>query len=77
VISIQLFYFLLGYASACFFIPILTTASELILTALELLKSYLNIPLVKNNEAIQAEPPVHQIGFHYSKEEEYEDEEDL
>lgn len=77
MISIELFYFLLGYASACFFIPILTTASEVVLTALELVKSYMNIPLVKNTEAIQAEPPVHQIGFHYTKEEEEEYEEDL
>ena len=77
MITIELFYFLMGYAAACFLIPILSTLSEVILTALELWKSYLNFPLVKNNEIINDDSPVHhQIGFHFTKEEEeYEDEE--
>ena len=57
--------------------PVLNAVAELCITGIEVLKSYLTIPIVKNNDIINPEPPAHAIGFRYVEEENSDYEEDV
>ena len=73
-----LIYFLLGIVFIQVVLPILTSATDFILTWLEVRKLSLSVKAAEyNNEIILKEaPPAHQIGFTYTPQEEEEDDYD-
>lgn len=77
MIPIPVFYLLFGILIVTFFMPVINSITELILTAIEVLKSYLSIKIFDNNNKMEIEPDCRPIGFQYIKEEELDDEEDL
>lgn len=62
--------FLLGIVFGCVFLPILDSFTSLIISFFEMLKSYIGVKIVKNNQkTITDETPVKQeIGFAYREE---------
>ena len=73
-----LIYFLLGIVFIQVVLPILTSATDFILTWLEVRKLSLSVEAAEyNNEIMLKEaPPAHQIGFTYTPQEEEEDDYD-
>lgn len=69
--------FVLGILCAVLFIPIAEGMRDLILTAIENLKSRMAIRIYKNNQLINTPPErTHAIGFVAPDEDYWEDEED-
>lgn len=57
--------------------PMINSITDLFISGIEVLKSYLSIIIVNNNKKIETKPGARPIGFQYVEEEDLDYEEDL